>query len=384
MRKALLARKFLPICSCLALLSCLLLGACPAPRNTDAPKGASASEIHFLVTVKPLELIIREVAGERATVSTLLKAGNNSHTFDPSPADAKAVQEASGFFWVGEDYDGWAAQFDTPNSVELLTLIPAEKLSPLPPHGEWRLAATPAKSGVAGDAHGGHDHTDEAGHVEEHGHLEGHGHIEEHEDPASTAEPDTHDLDHEHAEGAVPDPHFYTDPLLVQALLPALVERLSEIDPGGSAVYSANAAAFGTELAALDRELQARFARLYGTPVLMFHPSFVYFIRRYGLVYGGSIEPYPGSEPSPRYLQQIVEQLRAAGARAVFSETLLPAAPAQAVAEAAGIPVVELDPACGNSGRSYKDYRDWLLYNAGLIETALAPAATAKAGAATK
>ncbi|MCC7478277.1 zinc ABC transporter substrate-binding protein [bacterium] len=98
--------------------------------------------------------------------------------------------------------------------------------------------------------------------------------------------------------------------------------------------------------------------------------------------YAGSIEPFPGKEPTPRDLQKLAEQLKASGARAVFSETLLPAAPAEALAEAISVPVVELDPACGNSGRDYRDYEDWLNYNAGLILDALTPASSAAPAAA--
>jgi ABC-type Zn2+ transport system substrate-binding protein/surface adhesin len=124
-------------------------------------------------------------------------------------------------------------------------------------------------------------------------------------------------------------------------------------------------------------------APVKGQPVFLFHPSFNYFLQRYGLVYAGVIEPFPGKEPSPKYLQGIVKRVTQVHARALFTETLLPVAPAGVIAEAAHVPLVELDPGCGNSGRSYSDYADWVRYNARLFLQALDGDGTAAHGGAT-
>jgi zinc transport system substrate-binding protein len=320
------------------------------PSSREAPEAAELRP-HYVVTVLPLALILREVCGERAEITTLLKAGASSHTFDPTPSDAQRIQEATAFFWIGQEFDGWAAEFDTSHSVQVLKLIPQENLIDLAVHGEWDDHALEPEAGKAPD----HEQ-DSQGHA-------GHGH--EHEVH--------HDAHHEHGEHSqpVPDPHFACDPLTVRALLPALTARLSELHPAGRPEYERRAAAFSTKLTQLDAELQAQLAPFKGKPVILFHPSFNYFLRRYGLRYAGVIEPFPGKEPSPKYLQGIVRKVKAEQAKAIFSETLLPAAPAAVIGEAAGVPVVELDPSCGNSGHAYSDYFDWVRYNAALFSEAL-------------
>lgn len=291
--------------------------------STPFSQTHAAAKPEFVVTVKPLELILREVCDNRAQVTTLLKAGSSTHTYDPTPADAKAVQLATAFFWVGEDFDAWAAELNTQVSVEVLPLIPDKLRIEMTNH---------------------HHEEDEHGHAHEHHH---------------------HDHDH------IDDPHFFTDPLVVRGLLPGLVKELTRLDPAGKAEYEANAASFRKKLEALNEELTKQLAPIKGQPVIQFHPSFNYFISRYGLKYAGVIEQFPGKEPSPKYLQNIVKTIQEAGAKAIFSETLLPSAPARVIAEAAHVPVYELDPSCGTSARQYTDYADWLRYNAGIFLNAL-------------
>lgn len=282
---------------------------------------------HYVVTIKPLEFILREVCGTRAQVSTLLKPGANAHTYDPTPADARAVQTAAALIWIGRDYDGWAAKLSAQSKLEVFPLLPVGQ----------RLS-------FAEDGHGPHDH-----HDHDHGHDHGHD-------------------GHAHS-GA--DPHFFTDPLAVKALLPGLVRELSRLDPAGQADYETGAAAFSAKLDALHSELTATLAPVRGEGVLQFHASFNYFIARYGLRNAGLIEQFPGKEPSPKELQGVVKQIRDEQLKAVFSETLLPKGPAKVIAEAAGVPFYELDPSCGTSERDYADYGAWLRYNAGVFTAAL-------------
>lgn len=301
-----------------------------AATQVPGQPSAASAEPRFVVSVKPLEFILGELCSGRAQVSTLLKAGANSHTYDPTPADAQKVQQSTGFFWIGPEFDSWAADFNCPCSIEIVPLLPAGMALDLAEHGDWYGAG---ESGSHGHTHA------------EHG---------------------------EHAEAArIIDPHFACDPLLVRALLPALVSKLSELDPGGATAYAANAQSFATELSALHTEIEARMKACADQPVILLHPSFNYFIKRYGLNYAGVIEPYPGKEPSPKYLQGIVQLIREKQATAIFTETLLPAAPAEVIAEAAGVKVWALDPSCGNSGEQYADYADWLRYNAAVFSEAL-------------
>lgn len=169
--------------------------------------------------------------------------------------------------------------------------------------------------------------------------------------------------------GGETDPHFWTDPLVVRALLPALADTLCALDDTGCTGYRARADAFAAQLDALDADLRAQLAPLAGRRVLLAEPFLLYFLRRYGLDAAGSIEPVPGAEPSPKALQRLIRQVEAEGIAAILTLPQLPARAARAVAEATGVPVVELDPLGGGPGRD--TYDALLRYNARVLQEAL-------------
>ncbi len=130
-----------------------------------------------------------------------------------------------------------------------------------------------------------------------------------------------------------------------------------------------NSVKFAAKLDTLDKQVMSILADVRGKPVLLFHPSFRYLLKRYGLKYIGSVEPSPGKESSPKFLSEVVARLQAEGAKAVFYEPQLPNNPAKAVAEASGAKVYELDPNGGTEGR--KTYFELILYNAYTLKKAL-------------
>lgn len=296
-----------------ALASAALLGGCPQ-RQPAAGGDPAGGRGEYIVTVTPLMLILAPLVGEVGRVGVLLKQGVSAHTYEPQPSDAAACWRARAFFYVGAGYDDFAARLEARQKVELMALLPAEEKLPA--------------------------------------------------------------IDHRHAaadEGAPAayDPHFFTDPLAVKALLPALTEQLCRIDPGHAPGFRANAAAFALRLDALADKTATELEPYRGRAVFLMHPSFAYYMRRFGLKLAGVVEEFPGKEPSPRYLQEMKVEAKAQGVRAVLTETLLPRAPAEALAEATGLRLGELDPSCGSTARSYKSYEDWLRYNTGVFVAVL-------------
>lgn len=165
------------------------------------------------------------------------------------------------------------------------------------------------------------------------------------------------------------DPHFWLDPLAVQALLPALADTLCSLDAGGCEGYRARARTFAQELDSLHGVLEKQMAPLRGEAIIVAHPFLHYFAHRYGIEVAAVVEPSPGSEPSPRAVQRLVEQARADGVRAVVSMPQHPSRAARAVAEGASLPLVQLDPIGGEPGRS--TYDELLRYNARQLTEAL-------------
>ena len=137
-----------------------------------------------------------------------------------------------------------------------------------------------------------------------------------------------------------PNPHFWLDPSLVRRYyVPAIAAKLTSIDPAGANVYAANADAYATSLMTLDDELVADVGTIPAADrkLVTFHDAFPYLARHFGFDVVGVILPNPGQEPSAGELASLVETVRAAGVRAVFSESQFSPALARTLASEAGI-----------------------------------------------
>jgi ABC-type Zn uptake system ZnuABC Zn-binding protein ZnuA len=144
---------------------------------------------------------------------------------------------------------------------------------------------------------------------------------------------------------AAPDPHFWLDPIGVRdAVLPALERALVEADPEGRAHYAERRRAFAHALTALDAEIRALLAGVRRRPLVPTHPAWGGFAARYGIPLLEPVQQRGAEEPTPRSLAGLADTARSGLAVAVLVEPQLPAAAAEALAEALGVPAVVADP----------------------------------------
>jgi zinc transport system substrate-binding protein len=81
-------------------LALLALGGC-------APAAPPAKPL-VVTTIYPLWEFARQVAGDRATVVSLVPAGVEPHDWEPAPRDVSQVRQAAVFVHTGTPLDGWA------------------------------------------------------------------------------------------------------------------------------------------------------------------------------------------------------------------------------------------------------------------------------------
>jgi ABC-type Zn uptake system ZnuABC Zn-binding protein ZnuA len=139
------------------------------------------------------------------------------------------------------------------------------------------------------------------------------------------------------------NPHFWLDPTLVkQYYLPAIATKLTELDPEGRASFDANVASYGAQLDALDTELKAKVDTIPAAnrKLVTFHDAFPYFAKHYGFELVGVILENVGQEPSAAELAALVEKVKAAGVKAVFSEAQFSPKLSETLAQEAGITTV--------------------------------------------
>jgi zinc transport system substrate-binding protein len=270
----------------------------------------------YVVTIPPLGAIMRELCRGQASVEVLLQPGASPHTYEPKPSDLKKVIQATGFFYVDEQLDGWATGLGAKHRIKLLDMVPDDC--------QLKLAQSCC--------------------------------------PKEHAQPG-----HVHVE--IVDPHFWLDPCVVRACLPGILASLCELDPDGRAVYEENGARFAQKLDEMDRELHAMIDPLRGSKVATAHQSFQYLCHQYGLEVAMVVTDSPGKEPSPRRIEELARQAREQGIKAIYSEPQIPRGAANMLSEASGVPLYELDPVGGCRGRC--GYRELILYNAQVLVDSL-------------
>lgn len=165
------------------------------------------------------------------------------------------------------------------------------------------------------------------------------------------------------------DPHFWTDPLAVKTIIPDLTQILIEKEPEKAEIYKENANKFMDKLSQLDQKISEILEPVKGSEVFLFHPSFKYMLQRYGLIYAGSIEEFPGKEPSPKYIADFMSKVKISQTKAIFSEPQLSDKSAESIAESAGLNIYLLDPLGGIDNRN--NYFNLMLYNAQILLRAL-------------
>ena len=96
------------------LLACLILMcSLSACGNETQPSAASASptenakRLSIVCTNFPEYDFVRQIVGDKADVTMLLKPGAESHTFEPTPKDIITIQNSDLFLYVGGDSDEW-------------------------------------------------------------------------------------------------------------------------------------------------------------------------------------------------------------------------------------------------------------------------------------
>jgi zinc/manganese transport system substrate-binding protein/manganese/iron transport system substrate-binding protein len=141
------------------------------------------------------------------------------------------------------------------------------------------------------------------------------------------------------------NPHFWLDPHYAKMYVQRIHDRLASLDPEGAATYDANTAAYLAQLDELDHAIQQQVATIPpdNRKLVTFHEAFPYFAARYGFQLIGVITPSPGQEPSAGELAQLIETVKAAHVKAVFSEAQFSPRLTQTLAQEAGVQEVVTD-----------------------------------------
>ena len=143
------------------------------------------------------------------------------------------------------------------------------------------------------------------------------------------------------------NPHFSLDPGLAPLITQTILDGLARLAPERRGDFERNRREF---LSRLDGEM-SRWTKLMepvkGAKVVVFHPDFIYFVTRFGLVQVGTVEDKPGIPPSPQHVVRLIRQIKDEKIKVILVEPWNDVKLAHRVAEEAGAKAIVFASAVG-------------------------------------
>lgn len=283
----------------------------------------------LVATVSPITNLVQNIAGNSARVVGLVPEGRNSHTFEPAPRDARLLAEADALFANGLNLE-----------------LPTLEL---------------ARANLRRDAR-----------------------IVELGPRTVTPEEYVFDFSFPRSEGD-PNPHLWTNPPYAKRFAQIIRDTVSELDPGGADAYARSYELLAERIDALDAALRTATATVprERRKLLTYHDSFPYFAREYGWEVIGAIQPSDFSEPKPREVARLIEQIRRERVPAIFGSEVFPSDVLEQIAAEAGARyVADLrdDDLPGEPGDPEHSYLGLMVFDFRTIIEALGGDASALAG----
>lgn len=274
-------------CICLIMISIVFLGACSRGNTVLNPK---KKELSIVTSFYPIYAITQEIAGDINDVR-MIGSKNGIHSFEPSPADVRAINDADVFVYHSSTLEGWTKNlkenFDktTVKIIEGTDGIQLQKVKGL-------------------------------------------------EDIEATDGID---------EKSLYDPHSWLDPQLISDEAGIIAERLGEIYPKNRQKYLDNAKEFQNRALELLAKYDKRFKNIKKRTFVTQHTAFNYIANRYQLNQLG-ISGIEDEEPSPRRIAEILEFVKENKVKTIFAEPQTSNKKAKVIADATGVEVKTLDP----------------------------------------
>lgn len=268
-------KRFIRVRALAVAFSMLVTGGCAASSTAGSSAwGEDYGGLRVSATVPPIVDLVQRVAGQSTTVVGLVPSGVDSHTYEPRPEDARVLAQTELFFVPAGQATPSVTDLAYRNLARDATMV--ELAAAIPP-GEYIF--NESQDQIASHGHG-------------------------------------HDV----------NVHAWTNPRYAELFAELIAKQLSEADPANRADYEANAAELAAELRELD---EATAAALETIPaenrrLVVYHDSWDYFARDYGLEVVGTIQAADLAEPSAAEVAAMVGQIEEAGVPAFFGSEVFP------------------------------------------------------------
>jgi zinc transport system substrate-binding protein len=241
--------------------------------------------------IPPLRYLVEQIGGEHVKVSVLVQPGQDPHTFEPTPQQVVSMAQAAVVFKSDMPFEAVIIEKVREGNRRLVVVEVTEGIRKLPLVGPC---------------------------CEESGHD---GHVTHHADEF--------------------DPHVWLSPPLLNTMAANITEGLCQADPAHAKDYRHNLSLLDLRLDRLHQQVGRKLAPYRGRSFYVFHPGFTYFADAYGLK--EKAIQLGGQMPTGKHLLALIEEAKAEGVKTVFVQPEFDPQRAQAVADALGGHVVQIN-----------------------------------------
>ena len=257
------------------------------------PFTQAAGQMPVFVSINPQKYFVQQIGKNLVSVQVMVPPGASPATYEPKPRQMADLSKTKIYFAIGVPFENaWLEKIATANPT--MTVV----------HTDDGIEKIPMAT-HRHDAAEAHHETDKHGH-----------------------------------RGL--DPHIWLSPPLVKAQAHTIMKALQEGDPAHRDVYATHYQQFVAQIDRLDHELKMIFENKQGLQFMVFHPSWGYFARAYGLKQV-PIE-IEGKDPKPARLKTLIEHAREKDISVVFVQPQFSTKSAQLVAKEIGGQVIFADP----------------------------------------
>ena len=270
--------------------------AAPATARSDGP-------IPVVATFSILGDMVKRIGGEHVAVTTLVGPDGDTHVYQPTPADARAVSEAKIIVVNGLRFEGWLDRLIDASEFRGVRVVATDGIEPIAIEQGADMHARDGKP-----VHDDHDDHDDHAERDDH---------DDHDDHAGRDDHEGHD------HGAF-DPHAWQSLRNAVVYVDNVTAALARADPGNASVFYRNREAYVARIETLDSRIREIFATLPAESriVVTSHDAFQYFGRDYGLTFIAPQGLSTESEASAQDVARLIQQIRDGGIRAVFVENI--------------------------------------------------------------
>ncbi len=271
---------------------------------------ASARAVNVVAATPELADITSQVGGDKVSVYSIAKPNQDYHMLEPRPSDVSRIARADMVVRIGLDLDMW-------------------------------LDALMNSAGNGKVNRGGAGYVDASVGVAK---------MEVPREQITGASGDIH---------VFGNPHYFYDPMNGKIVAHNVLLGLERVDPGNAAAYRANYERFAREIDRRTAAWQAALAPYRGRPVVIYHDSAIYFLRRFGLREFGTLEVKPGIPPSAAHVEDLIARMKDQKVNAVVFESVYPTRFPEMVSRETGAKAVTVPYSVGAMGtKSYFDLVD--------------------------